>query len=418
MKLQFINAATGANTVRFTVSEHACRVLVLEPPEVVGSFAVRMRFYQTCAAVIRLLCHQDYQVELGHSVWQERYDSDSNRSDLSAEATPFPDSTLGQLLGWPPVPSTSVNADQFRGVVENQSDLALDGKSVVKPSVESPTAVVEKDHWDIFMYSGDRSLSQIRTDKLAEVAPTANQFNPLALNLGATDCVDEDGVSMSNADALNLLADYTPTVVRYVLFRFASFSQPLEFSRAHLEYAAGRVVYAYQSLQNARSFVREFENLESEIVKDEHRLKRIESESRQALLGNFDSPRLLSALDDICRRVNEYVDTKQPGALPVAVATTRRLLRTFDEVDNVLNLFRDDPASYLVHHRGLALKRRSLDAKDIEKLVSRRVAARTGRDWNTADDIKRQLEEKGVILKDRAGATDWVLLESADVNLF
>ena len=123
----------------------------------------------------------------------------------------------------------------------------------------------------------------------------------------------------------------------------------------------------------------------------------------------------MSALDDICRRVNEYVDTKQPGALPVAVATTRRLLRTFDEVDNVLNLFRDDPASYLVHHRGLALKRRSLDAKT-SKNSSRRVAARTGRDWNTADDIKRQLEEKGVILKDRAGATDWVLLESADVN--
>jgi cysteinyl-tRNA synthetase len=48
-----------------------------------------------------------------------------------------------------------------------------------------------------------------------------------------------------------------------------------------------------------------------------------------------------------------------------------------------------------------------LDAAGIEDLIGRRAAARTARDFATADRIRAELEAEGILLEDRGGSSSW-----------
>ena len=417
MKLHLINAQTGKRTALFAPSPGACRVLVSVRQGDAVSFLKRIRYHQFSAAIVRLLRGQGHVVECGFVVPDEGRYYGLDRLDDFVDKTPWANTTLRDLFRLWLTQLYKIDLPNTDRIEPTQSIANSPMQATHTPIRDVVAEMHRGDHWDVYIVPAVCRLTQTETSIEAKARPTETAIQPIRLNVGLTNLIDEDGVALSNDVVVGFIAAYTPTVLRYVLLRFASFAEPLEFSSAHLEHAAGRVAYVYRSIQAARWFVQQFESLESEIVKDGQRLLRLESQSRGALSENFDSPAILAAVDEICRRVNEYVNTKSTGGLPVAVATTRRLLCLFDEIDGVLGLFNDEPTKYLAQHRELALRRRSLNEKQIEKLISRRVAARTGRDWSTADDIKRQLEAQGVMLKDREGATDWVLIESADIEL-
>lgn len=417
MTPHLINAQTGKRTALFVPSVGACHVFVSVPLGGGIPFVQRLRHHQFSAAIIRLLRQHGHVVECGLVVPDEGRYYGLERLDDLVDKTPWENTTLRDLVGLPLAQPNNIDLPKTErnGPIQVIANSSM--QATHTPTNDFLAEIHEGGLWDVCIAQGIDGLAPTGTSIEATAQPTEARTQTIRLNIGLTNLIDEDGVALSNDVVFKMVAAYTPTVLRYVLLRFAAFAKPLEFSSAHLEHAAGRVAYAYRSIQAARRFVHQFESLESQIVKDEQRLLRIENQARGALSENFDSPTILAAVDEICRRVNEYASTKSTGARPVAVATTRRLLRLFDEIDGVLGLFSDEPTEYLAQHRKLALRRRSLDVKEIEKLISRRVAARTGRDWSIADDIKRQLEAKGVMLKDREGATDWFLIESADIEL-
>ena len=48
-----------------------------------------------------------------------------------------------------------------------------------------------------------------------------------------------------------------------------------------------------------------------------------------------------------------------------------------------------------------------VDAAEIDRLISERLAARKSKDFATADRIRDELAAKGVVLEDAAGGTTW-----------
>jgi cysteinyl-tRNA synthetase len=48
-----------------------------------------------------------------------------------------------------------------------------------------------------------------------------------------------------------------------------------------------------------------------------------------------------------------------------------------------------------------------ISEKEIENLIAKRDKARSAKDFKTADDIRRELSEKGVVLEDTKGTTVW-----------
>ena len=78
------------------------------------------------------------------------------------------------------------------------------------------------------------------------------------------------------------------------------------------------------------------------------------------------------------------------------------------------NLFSENIEAYLSRHRARAAERRGLSIEWIEQRISERIAARTARDWVLADEVREDLDRRGVILMDHAGGTDWTIEEARD----
>jgi len=54
-------------------------------------------------------------------------------------------------------------------------------------------------------------------------------------------------------------------------------------------------------------------------------------------------------------------------------------------------------------------KRKNLDIEEIEKLVKLRECARKDKDFKKADEIREQLQKKGVVIKDTPKGCIWDL---------
>jgi cysteinyl-tRNA synthetase len=55
----------------------------------------------------------------------------------------------------------------------------------------------------------------------------------------------------------------------------------------------------------------------------------------------------------------------------------------------------------------LELEDEAMTDSEVLEMIEQRVQARANRDWDKADEIRLQLERKGIVLEDRRGGTVW-----------
>jgi cysteinyl-tRNA synthetase len=101
--------------------------------------------------------------------------------------------------------------------------------------------------------------------------------------------------------------------------------------------------------------------------------------------------------------VNRFLDGKPSGS------SARDLLQKskelLSEVGKVLNIFGRAPEEW---YRSLMVaKKIGLSEKEILEKIQERQDARQRKEWDVADRIRKELEERGIILEDKADRTDW-----------
>jgi len=98
-------------------------------------------------------------------------------------------------------------------------------------------------------------------------------------------------------------------------------------------------------------------------------------------------------------------------SMPVAdqAAVLAAAVRVFDYFGSVLGVINSDADQFFVLYRETELRRRGLNADEIETLVGQRQAAREAKDWARADDIRKKLAGMNVVLKDSVYGTSWTI---------
>jgi cysteinyl-tRNA synthetase len=191
---------------------------------------------------------------------------------------------------------------------------------------------------------------------------------------------------------------YKPSTIRFLLAS-VPYRRQFNFTFDSLQQAAS-------SVERLRNFVYRLQNEkfpEGNTPAMAARIQQAEDDFHKGLEDDLNTAQALAAVFDLVRDVNTAIDQKKfhAGDAPRALIA----MTIFDAIFAVLP---DDDAEKLRElGLGPAAAAEVADA-EIETLVAERQAARTRRDFATADRIRAQLDQRGIILEDtKDGGVRW-----------
>ena len=200
--------------------------------------------------------------------------------------------------------------------------------------------------------------------------------------------------SLDNFLTVKQALERWPAEAIRLFFLLHHYRNPADFSEKSLDEAEASLARLYKTVLRARTAEAGGED-DPELAEA---VKRFREKSFGAMCDDFNSAGALGHLFDLAREINRSIDSRG-GSPQVAPA-----LEAADEFAGVLGILRSDPEQYLK-----SAPDAEIPESEILKLIEEREAARKGKNWERADEIRTLLAEKGVVLEDTPEGTSWSL---------
>ncbi|MBI5408649.1 MAG: cysteine--tRNA ligase [Nitrospirae bacterium] len=219
--------------------------------------------------------------------------------------------------------------------------------------------------------------------------------------------VDKEKMSKSLGNFFTIkeiLEKYEPEVVRYFLLT-SHYRSPIEFSDVQLTESELSIDRYYSTVTRIKDF------LETAGAADkpgayaelEKILSSFKDKFHHAMNDDFNTASALGFIFELIREVNKYLDSKPSGQKAKdVILKTRELLA---EAGGVLNIFNKTPEEW--YRSLMKVKKLDLSEEALLRRIADRQEARVQKDWAKADAIRKELEEKGVLLEDKKDGTRW-----------
>jgi cysteinyl-tRNA synthetase len=209
---------------------------------------------------------------------------------------------------------------------------------------------------------------------------------------------------------------FHPEAVRLFLLS-RHYRTPLDYSEEALQEAQNHLHRLYQLVKDLEQPEERWQRggagdwSKEKIQELEGLVGQFKEKFDEALEDDFNTAQALGYFHDLSRKLNRLLDSlslKTGGASKDSLVKAAGVLKAAGWLLGILNRPLDD---FFHQERERALERRGLSRADIEDLISNRVQARKEKDWARADELRAQLREMGVTLKDNPQGTEWVLDE-------
>lgn len=176
---------------------------------------------------------------------------------------------------------------------------------------------------------------------------------------------------------------FSPPAIRYFLLS-VPYNKQLNFTFDALAGAEKTV----QSLRDFRARLSEAKTEPGNNEKLHEAATRASREFEEAMDNDLNTSVALAAVHNLSREVNTALARKQ-----VKADNQRELLEVIGRIDSVLNIFGEQ-------------QREMLDS-EIQALIDERQEARRRRDFGRADEIRRELADRSIILEDTKDGVRW-----------
>jgi cysteinyl-tRNA synthetase len=205
-------------------------------------------------------------------------------------------------------------------------------------------------------------------------------------------------------------------VIRMVLLS-THYRKPLDFNEKALEDAKKTLDKFYGALKEYEKVVSNNENYD--IYLDASSRIRAESfeilidETRVDVFNNF--------------MISIYDDLSTAGAIAMLINFSNQIPRAayypqnneayksalldwkskFDTMTNLLGICQQTPAAWFTYNTERSAKKSSIDKAYIEQKIIERAEAKKAKNYKLADEIRNELQNKGITLTDTPNGTDW-----------
>ena len=130
--------------------------------------------------------------------------------------------------------------------------------------------------------------------------------------------------------------------------------------------------------------------------------------------NDFNAPGALGALFTLIREFNRTMQEPLAQATPSAVLGAQELIKIMEEdIGGILGIGRSDPAKVLADIARIKTERAAKSGQplmgeaEIQAAITARIVARKAKDFAKADQIRKDLDASGVIIKDSPAGTTW-----------
>ncbi|OGQ73066.1 MAG: cysteine--tRNA ligase [Deltaproteobacteria bacterium RIFCSPLOWO2_12_55_13] len=231
--------------------------------------------------------------------------------------------------------------------------------------------------------------------------------NEIAQSEGAFDCpfarywihngflnINQEKMSKSLGNVYTIreiLERYEAATLRYY-FLGSHYRSPIDFFDQGLEDAEKSMERIYETMDRLDRLV----PANGGTIPDEAVL----DEFRREMDEDFNTPRALAFIFDEIHALNRRLDEGKTAGLSARVLAMK-------SAGEVLGLFQEKAELFLSRKRERWMRNHGLSAQAIEELIQRRDRARSAKQWQEADRIRAELQERGITLEDTPGGTIW-----------
>ncbi len=220
--------------------------------------------------------------------------------------------------------------------------------------------------------------------------------------------VDKEKMSKSLGNFFtiqDILAKFDAEVIRFFLLS-THYRSPIEFSDEQLKEAELSIDRYYTTAVRIRDFLtrdhsRDRTCAEESVLED--MVGKFLDRFKAAMDDDFNTALAIGHIFELIRIVNKYIDGGPSGKKSVGlIKSSYDLLR---ESGNLLNIFWRTPEQWyniLKDIRNIGFSEEYIVAK-----IEERRKSREAKDWAASDSIRKELEEKGIILEDKKDGTSW-----------
>lgn len=127
----------------------------------------------------------------------------------------------------------------------------------------------------------------------------------------------------------------------------------------------------------------------------------------EAMDDDFNSARSIGIIFDAVRNLNRVLDQHENNLSSEVTQTLQSGLADIRRTGEILGMFLDSPQQYFDNKQTQVLEKKSIDPDVVAEMVEKREVARKDKNWEMADQIRKELLEMGITLEDRAEGPVW-----------
>jgi cysteinyl-tRNA synthetase len=214
--------------------------------------------------------------------------------------------------------------------------------------------------------------------------------------------IDQEKMSKSLGNSLmikDVIETYHPEVVRLFLLS-NHYRSPIDFTDKAMDEARSGLDKIYAFLERAEEKIGLISDQDVETGDCWQRFS-------EAMDDDFNSARGIGILFDTVRSTNRLLDQHQDNLSQKIKKTIQSNRYDILKIGNVLGILVEPPKVYFDKKRFRGLEQKSIDPDVIDKMVKEREEARKTKDWEKADQIRKQLDDMNIIIEDRPDGTIW-----------